>query len=111
MFNQFIWKLYLKAGGKQIVQLFEDNLSKEFSTDYISIIRELHQEYQLSESILNDESDQLHDLLVLFQGGNYFCEKSKLSSEEAIDTLYLILSENENVDFKHLTNCQLVIGQ
>ena len=100
MFNQYIWKLYLKAGGKQIVQLFEDNLSKEFSTDYISFIRELHQEYQLSESILNDESEQLHDLLVFFQGGNYFCGKNELSSEEAIDTLYLILSENENVDFK-----------
>lgn len=100
MFNQYIWKLYLKAGGKQIVQQFEDNLSKEFSSAYIAFIKELHQEYQLSESILNDESEQLHDLLVFFQEGNSFCEKSEITSEEAIDTLYLILSENGTVDFK-----------
>lgn len=100
MFNRYIWQLYLKAGGKQVVKKFEDNLSQNFSADYITFIKELHQEYQLSESILSDESKQLHDLLVFFQEGNRFCDKNELSSEEAIGILYLILSENETVDFK-----------
>ena len=89
MFNQYNWQLYLKAGGKKIVQQFEDNLSKEFSADYIAFIKELHYEYQLSESILNDESEQLHDVLMFCQEGNRFCDENELSSEEAIDALYL----------------------
>ena len=100
MFNQYNWQLYLKAGGKKIVQQFEDNLSKEFSADYIAFIKELHYEYQLSESILNDESEQLHDVLMFCQEGNRFCDENELSAEEAIDALYLILSENDTVDLK-----------
>ena len=51
------------------------------------------------ESILQDESEQLQDLLSFFQEGNSFCD-GKVSSDEATYALFLMLNENESVDDK-----------
>lgn len=42
MFNDYMWQSYLKAGGKNIVQFFEDSLSDTTSEEYVHKICELH---------------------------------------------------------------------
>jgi len=37
-----MWQTYLKAGGKNIVQFFEDSLSDATSEEYVHKICELH---------------------------------------------------------------------
>lgn len=34
MINEYVWKTYLKADGKRIVDFFERNLENSFSEEY-----------------------------------------------------------------------------
>ena len=99
MFNQYMWQLYLKAGGNETVKCFEENLSNEFTEDYISFINGLHREYQLSDAILSDEHEQLSLLLEYYRNGNSFCDGT-CSAEDALDLLIYILSDNGSRDAK-----------
>ena len=118
VFNQYIWQLYLNAGGNKIVKCFEDNLSNEFTAEYVSFIKDLHREYQLSASILDDETEQLRNLVDFFRNGNRFCDDEDFSAEEAMTVLYMALSENESVDAKEtfsiftysLANCSTMLA-
>ena len=39
MFNDYVWQIYLKAGGESVVTFFQQNLTGDFSKDYIDTIR------------------------------------------------------------------------
>ena len=43
MVNKYVWDLYLKSGGDQIVNLFRDTLHNSFSPDYASGIRKMQE--------------------------------------------------------------------
>ena len=51
MFNEYIWKTYLKADGKSIVDFFEKSLCDLFSEDYAYKICELHKAYCPSKAV------------------------------------------------------------
>ena len=36
MFNDYMWQIYLNSGGKNIVSLFEKNLTEHLSKKYIA---------------------------------------------------------------------------
>lgn len=38
MFNEYMWKTYLNAGGKNVVKMFEDNLGFEMKPDFFEFI-------------------------------------------------------------------------
>ena len=42
MFNEYMWKTYLNAGGKDVVKMFEDNLGFEMKSDFFNFVAELH---------------------------------------------------------------------
>ena len=42
MFNEYVWKIYLNADGKNIVDLFEKNLSGDLTPSYAKSISALH---------------------------------------------------------------------
>ena len=42
MFNDYIWKTYLKAGGKEIAAFFEKFICDSFTEDSVRTICELH---------------------------------------------------------------------
>ena len=42
MFNEYMWKTYLNAGGKDVVKMFEDNFTKKMSPSYYDEILNLH---------------------------------------------------------------------
>ena len=60
MFNSYHWDLYLNAGGRNIVKMFESNLTVYFSEEYIEKIAELHKFYY-SYILLNNQ--RLHLLI------------------------------------------------
>ena len=62
MLNKYQWKLYLAAGGQDIVHFFEQNLSKggeNYSVEYAYRIRKLHEAYCPSSEICEENEKQL----------------------------------------------------
>lgn len=49
MFNEYVWKLYLEAKGKETVELFEQNFQKSLTEDYAIRIEELYNIYSPPE--------------------------------------------------------------
>ena len=33
--NKYVWELYLKSGGQEVVEFFEDNLVNGFKDEYV----------------------------------------------------------------------------
>lgn len=62
MLNSYVWEVYLKAGGNDIVDMFCQNLKEEISQDYIDKIREFHRIYLPDEKTLDLELEQLRDI-------------------------------------------------
>ena len=111
MFNQYIWNNYLEAGGKKVAQMFEKNLTEEFTEEYIDQIAELHKCYCPSKDISNDIKEALHhlrnDLLVppetnedefklldFFVIDNKVLESQEIYEKTVLDFLYNVY-ENE----------------
>jgi len=44
MFNSYVWDVYLKAGGNNVVDMFRQNLKEEMSQDYINKIKAMSQQ-------------------------------------------------------------------
>ncbi len=51
MFNEYVWKTYLKADGKEVVDFFEKSLCQSFSEDFAHRICEMHKVYCPSKSV------------------------------------------------------------
>lgn len=62
MINEYVWKTYLKADGKSIVDFFERNLENSFSKDYAHKICELHRIYCPSKMVNEDLFSELMEL-------------------------------------------------
>ncbi len=80
MLNPYIWELYLKSGGDQVVSFFKDNLVPSLSKDYAERIYFLQKQYCVSKSILNITKEELLEL------ASY-------------------LSKLKNEDFEEITDC------
>lgn len=66
MFNDYVWRLYLKSGGNKVVQLFEDNLTKNFTDEYIEKVLEFHQVYcsdEQTKQLIRDELEEYKSIL------------------------------------------------
>lgn len=67
MFNKYQWELYLNAGGRQVAEMFEENLTGNFSEEYAEEIAIMHRRYcpmtSFSEEIENELSYLFSDIL------------------------------------------------
>jgi len=45
MLNDYMWDLYLRAGGKEIVEMFRRNLGKALTQEFADSIRNFHHVY------------------------------------------------------------------
>lgn len=63
MLNNYMWQIYLRAGGDEVVEMFRRNLTKEYTPEYAEEIRKLHSVYCPSESISEDIYLQLREVL------------------------------------------------
>lgn len=94
MFNQFVWELYLKSGGKDVVDRFKRDLTSEFSKEYACFIKGLHSAYCPNTLLVDDEYSQLIELMSTYNEGE--TEENgveQLSFDELID---VIKTENTN---------------
>lgn len=71
MFNKYIWETYLNANGKDMVTLFENNLTDSFSADYVNTICELHKMYCPSKDVREELHFDLQDLCDGFHKKDY----------------------------------------
>lgn len=62
MFNDYIWKTYLKAGGKEIAAFFEKCICDSFTEDSVRTICELHNVYCPSKAISEHLRSELQEL-------------------------------------------------
>lgn len=51
MFNEYMWQTYLKAGVKEVVDMFETNLVNNYSSNYASEVFKLHKTFCVSKYI------------------------------------------------------------
>ncbi len=93
MFNKYLWENYLKAGGNEVVKMFEENLNGGFSEEYADKICELHKVYCPVENITN----QLHEELIgVF---NFFIENEKyLKDDDCCEEDDEINDNTDNID-------------
>lgn len=88
MFNDYIWKLYLDAGGKDMARMFEGNLCKSFSKDYSTKISLLRRGYCPDRDIANDEKQQLLDLSHDLAEGVYLLENGEYTIMSALRSFF-----------------------
>lgn len=74
MFNKYVWKLYLEAGGQETVELFRKNICGSLSEEYIRRISELQRVYCVSDGIIK-ETERL-------QNGLYDAIKDQMTDAE-----------------------------
>ena len=104
MFNDYIWKTYLKADGKAVVAFFERNLCDSFTEDYARTICELHKTYCPSKAIseyLYSELKELSDgINIEDYGFLYGCypiaelDDGEYSIENIMDIFYQGLNDS-----------------
>lgn len=59
--NKYVWELYLKSGGQEVVDFFEDNLVNGLNEEYIEKINAFQKVYCVSEDIIRWTSEELRE--------------------------------------------------
>lgn len=77
MWNDYVWKIYLKAGGNEIADFFRKNLLESFSKKYANKICELHSVYcpskEISDSLFSSLEDLSNSIAIENYGFLYGC--------------------------------------
>ena len=102
MFNDYIWQTYLNAGGKAVVDIFENNLSNEYSEEYADFISELHKSYCPSKRIQNKFKEELLDVFAEKSQRMYVFENGDYSIESGLEILFSVISGEENLSEQRL---------
>ncbi len=105
MFNNYMWQTYLNAGGKSVVDIFENNLSNEYSEEYANFIAELHKSYCPSQSIRNNLKEELLDVFAEKNSGNYIFEDGDYSIESGLEYFFDIIIGKDKCSLQNLFSC------
>ena len=98
--NKYVWELYLKSGGKEIVDFFKTNLSDKITKEYSSGVRKLHEYYCVNKDTVEDVEIALNELFKLqnedeteYENEPIDIQKYPEIIDEAMDELWSILIE------------------
>lgn len=94
MFNNYVWNTYLNAGGKDVVELFERNLTKAYTKEYAEKIYEFHKSYCPSSVINERLRDELTNLIDLVSKYCFF-EDGEYTLDSAMEFIYDDLCEED----------------
>lgn len=72
MFNEYMWKTYLNAGGKDVVKMFEDNLGFEMKPDFFEFIAKLHKSICAAPIVSNRVCKDIKELYEDLHSGSFF---------------------------------------
>ena len=96
MFNEYIWKTYLNATGKEVVNFFEENLTNNFSIEYAGKICEFHRAYCPSKSVNESIHSELVDVYKELSEGFWVFEDGEYTVEAAMSYVFNnLLNEND----------------
>ncbi len=88
MFNEYVWKIYLNADGKNIVDLFEKNLSGDLTPSYAKSISALHKSYCASSVIVDNLLNELETTYESVKAGVYAFEDGEYTIDSAMSIFY-----------------------
>lgn len=96
MFNEYVWKMYLNADGKSIVDLFEKNLSGDLTSNYADSISTLHKSYCASTVIVDDLFNELETTYEIVKEGVYAFEDGEYTIDSAMNFFYDDMKSEED---------------
>lgn len=105
MFNDYIWQLYLNAGGKDVVSMFERNLTIGLSDDYAKFITELRKSYCPLKSVLDCTSKDLLELSQLFDEGFSLLDEGEYTILSAMESLHNWINEDGQQSAQNVFDC------
>ena len=88
MFNAYIWKNYLRAGGSDIVSTFENNLVSSVSDEYIKMVSRLRKIYCPDRRVIKQSCQQLRDLARDIKDDFYLIENGIYTITSAIEHIF-----------------------
>lgn len=102
MFNEYVWQLYLHAGGSKVVELFELNLTNGLTKTYGESISKLRSIYCPMKGVLEGTSHMLHEIADDVQGGGTLLNEGEYSIETALQFVYEEIKGEENYSDKDI---------
>lgn len=96
MFNNYMWQTYLKAGGNEIVSLFENTLLNGIFDNYTESISKLHKAYNPSKVIIEELKNELDETFNIAQNGVFVFAPGEYTIESAIEFLYNEFTKESN---------------
>ncbi len=100
MFNEYMWQTYLKAGGKEVAEMFEKNLTGNLSEEYIGHIGNFRAVYCPEKAIIEDTNEQLRDLAKALNEGMCLLESGEYTIASALEYLYTGIKSDEDFSAK-----------
>lgn len=92
MLNKYIWSLYLKSGGNDVVEMFRRNMEEKLTAEYADGIVRMHRVYCPMEEVSNEIGYQIKDLIEEYASYNGIDADDGNSAvslpEEAFDRTY-----------------------
>ncbi len=92
MFNEYIWQLYLDAGGKEIVHCFEQNLTRRLdrrvNKHFVDTVKSLRRAYCPDDILIEDMGEQLEELPDVLSGWFWVPKIKKHTTETTLTELY-----------------------
>ena len=105
MFNDYMWQTYLNAGGKNVVSLFERNLTGNLSSEYIETIGKFRLSYCPEKTIIEETAQQLSDLSKDLNDNLGLLESGEYTIESAMQFLYNSIKGEENCSVQNIFAC------
>ena len=115
MFNKYVWELYLKSGGQELVDFFRNNLLGDFSEEYIQRMCDLQRKYCVSDEIVKGTERQLTEIYEVVKGQPVDTELNEVEdiSDEDLEYIFSDFYEKELQDpetsdkdaFSRFSNC------
>lgn len=96
MLNKYIWEIYLSSGGKDIVELFESNLTTQCSVEYIERIKAFHKKYNPCDKII----DEHYEVLELLIEGYEISDCEDYTIKNLLDLIWKDIVEANDSDIK-----------
>lgn len=84
MLNDYVWRLYIEANGKNVVQTFRDNIERTFSASYANFIANLQKVYCPSELLVESTEAELVDLFNDLDSGMKFPVPERCTTQEEV---------------------------
>ena len=94
MLNPYVWKIYLEAGGQEIVDMFRRNLGGNLTEEYVDQVSLLQKSYCIMDDIIEESAVQIKNLMDFYASQETVKDENVIiNPEEQIEAIYSNLVE------------------